>query len=67
MGRDASTSSRSGRGGAASSGGYGLAFLGALVYYIQQADSFGEGVLGVLKACIWPALLTYHLLDHLGM
>jgi hypothetical protein len=52
---------------AASNGGFGLAFLGALVYYIQQADSFGEGVLGFLKACIWPALLTYHLLDFLGM
>jgi hypothetical protein len=55
------------RNGAASGGGYGLAFLGALIYYIQHANSFGEGVLGVLKAIIWPLMLVYHLLEHLNM
>jgi hypothetical protein len=55
------------RGGSASGGGYGLAFLGALIYYIQHANSFGEGVLGVLKAIIWPLMLVYHLLEHLNM
>lgn len=66
MGRDASK----GRGGGsnpASSGGYGLAFIGALVYYLRHAESFGDGVLGVLKACVWPALLVYHLLGFLHM
>lgn len=46
---------------------YGLAFIGALVYYIQHADSFWLGVLGVLKAIIWPALLVYKLFGSLGM
>ena len=38
---------------------YGLGFFGALVWYIQQASSFWEGVLGVLKSFVWPALLVY--------
>jgi len=48
------------------SGIYFLAFLGALFYYIQTATSFWEGVLGVLKAIIWPAILIYKLLGFLG-
>lgn len=38
---------------------YGLGFIGALVYYIQAADTFWIGVLGVLKAMVWPAFLVY--------
>ena len=41
---------------------YGLGFLGAAVYYIQQATGFWEGVVGVLKAIVWPAFVVYKLL-----
>ena len=41
---------------------YFLGFLGAAVYYIQQATGFWLGVLGVLKALVWPAFLVYELL-----
>jgi hypothetical protein len=41
---------------------YGLGLIGALVYYIQAADGFWAGVLGVLKALVWPAFLIYDLL-----
>lgn len=41
---------------------YGLGFIGALVYYIQAADSLGLGLLGILKAIVWPAFLVYKLL-----
>lgn len=51
----------------ASSGVYGLAFIGALVYYIQHATSFGMGVIGFLKALVWPAFLVYKLLELLKM
>ncbi|MCL5667124.1 MAG: hypothetical protein M1383_05140 [Patescibacteria group bacterium] len=50
---------------AASGGIYGLAFIGALVYYIQHAQTFWMGALGVLKALIWPAMLVYKLLESL--
>ena len=41
---------------------YGLGFIGAAVYYIQHATGFWMGVLGILKAIVWPAILVYHLL-----
>jgi hypothetical protein len=54
-------------GGGAASGVYGLAFLGALVYYIQHAHTFVEGLLGLLKALVWPAMIVYKLLAFLRM
>jgi len=41
--------------------------LGAAVYYVTTAGSFWLGVLGVLKALVWPAFLVYELLKSLGM
>jgi hypothetical protein len=41
---------------------YGLGLIGALIFYIQQADGFWDGVLGVLKAIVWPAFLVYEAL-----
>lgn len=48
-----------------SGGIYGLAFIGALVYFIQQATTFWMGVLGFFKALFWPAVLMYKLLEYL--
>jgi hypothetical protein len=48
-------------------GVYCLGFVGAAVYYIQVADSFWAGVLGILKAIVWPAFLVYELLKSLGV
>lgn len=50
-----------------SSGVYGLAFIGALVYYFQHATTLWAGVLGFLKALIWPAVLIYKMLEFLKM
>jgi len=49
--------------GGVSSAVYGLGFVGALIYYIQQANSFLDGLVGLLKAIVWPALLVYRLLE----
>ena len=46
---------------------YGLGFIGALVYFIQNAHSFGDGLLGILKAIVWPALAVYKLLGFLKL
>ena len=46
---------------------YGLAFIGAAIYFIQQSASFWEGVLGFIKALVWPAILMYKLLEFLKM
>ncbi|MCW8965084.1 MAG: hypothetical protein OQK82_00140 [Candidatus Pacearchaeota archaeon] len=45
---------------------YGLGLIGALIYYIQTADSFWVGILGILKAIVWPAILIYKALVFLG-
>jgi hypothetical protein len=50
-----------------SGGVYGLAFIGALIYYIQHATSFGMAALGFLKALVWPAVLIYKLMEYLKM
>ncbi|MGB2868772.1 MAG: hypothetical protein WBD36_09990 [Bacteroidota bacterium] len=56
-----------GMNGGMSGGIYGLAFIGALVYYIQTATTFWVGVLGFFKALVWPAVLMYKLLEYLKM
>ena len=45
---------------------YGLGFIGAAIYYISTATSFWGGVLGFLKALVWPAFLVYETLKFLG-
>ncbi len=55
-------------GGKGTMGGvYFMAFIGAAVYYIQHATSFMSGVVGVLKAMVWPAMLIYKALELLKM
>lgn len=46
---------------------YGLGLIGAAVYYISHAAGFWMGVLGFLKAIVWPAFMVYEVLLHLGM
>lgn len=50
----------------AGGGIYCLGFLGAAIYYISTATGFWVGVLGVLKALIWPTFLVLELLKFLG-
>jgi hypothetical protein len=46
---------------------YGIAFIGAAIYFIQHAGTFWMGVLGFFKALFWPAILMYKLLEYLKM
>ncbi len=45
---------------------YGLGLIGAAVYYISAAVGFWPGVVGFLKALVWPAFLVYDALKFLG-
>ena len=45
---------------------YCVGFIGAAVYFISVATGFWIGVLGFLKAIVWPAFLVYEALKHLG-
>ncbi|MFW5976742.1 MAG: hypothetical protein ACOCQS_02220 [Bacillota bacterium] len=46
---------------------YGLGFIGAAIYFITNASTFWVGVLGVLKALLWPAFLVYEVFSYLGI
>jgi hypothetical protein len=46
-----------------SSGVYGMAVIGAAVYYIQHSSGFWDGAFGIIKACLWPAILAYKALE----
>lgn len=50
---------------ASSNAVYGLGFIGAAIYYISTATTFWIGVVGFLKAMVWPAFLVYELLKYL--
>jgi len=43
-----------------------LGFIGAAIYYIMNAAGFCMGVVGVLKAIVWPAVLVYEALGKLN-
>jgi len=53
-------------GSSCSGGFYGLGFIGAVIYYIATATGFWVGVLGVLKALVWPVFLVFELLKYIG-
>ena len=46
---------------------YGFGFIGAAVYFISHAASFWMGVLGFLKALVWPAFIVFDAFKHFGM
>ena len=46
---------------------YGMAFIGAAVYFIGHAATFWGGVIGFFKAVFWPAVVLYKVLELMGM
>lgn len=45
---------------------YGLGLVGAAIYFIGQTVTFGAGVIGFLKALVWPAFLVYQAFEVLA-
>jgi len=45
---------------------YGLGLIGAAVYFIGNASTFWIGVVGLLKALVWPAFLVYYVFEFLS-
>lgn len=52
-------------GGGSSSAVYGLGFIGAVVFYLQHATTFADGLVGIAKSIVWPALLVFKALEIL--
>lgn len=53
--------------GGTTSCGYFLGVIGAAIYFIGQATTFWMGVVGFLKAVVWPAFLVYEAFKYLGV
>jgi hypothetical protein len=52
-----------GHGHANAGGGvYFMGMIGAAIYFISSAPDFWMGVLGFLKAIVWPAIMVYEAL-----
>jgi len=49
--------------GSSSDAVYGLGLIGAAIYFISTATTMG--VLGFLKAIVWPAFLVYEAFRYL--
>lgn len=45
---------------------FGLGLIGSAIYFISTATGFWDGVLGFLKALVWPAVLAYELFQMVG-
>lgn len=45
---------------------YGLGLIGAAIYFISTATGFWMGVLGFLKAIVWPVFMVYEAFKYLG-
>ncbi|TRZ78152.1 hypothetical protein D4R87_01275 [bacterium] len=46
---------------------YGLGFVGAAIYFVSHSKTFWMGVLGLLKALVWPAFVVYEILKFLKL
>ena len=46
---------------------YGMGFIGAAIYFIGTATGFWIGVLGFLKAIVWPVFMVYELFKYIGV
>ena len=44
---------------------YCFGIIGAVIYFIGAATTFWMGVLGVLKALVWPAFVVFYLFKFL--
>lgn len=46
---------------------YGLGIIGALIYFLQNANNFVDGLVGIIMAVFWPAVLVYKVLEILNL
>jgi hypothetical protein len=58
----------SGQNAGAAGGGavYGIGLFGALVYFFQAAETFGEYAFAIIQTLFWPGFLVYEALKAPG-
>ena len=50
-----------------SGGAHFLGFVGALIYFFQNAVTFSDFFFGLFKAIFWPAYAVYYLFKFFGL
>jgi hypothetical protein len=45
---------------------YGLGMIGAAIYFIGHAATFWAGVLGFLKAIVWPVFMVIQAFEFMA-
>lgn len=43
-----------------------VAWIGAFNYFLQGTNDFGDVIWAFLEACVWPAIVLYHVLGALN-
>ena len=46
---------------------YGLGVIGSVIYFIQHSTTILAGIIGIIKAFFWPAVILYKVLELLKM
>lgn len=46
---------------------YGLGLIGALIYFLQHAQTLGQGLVGTIKAILWPAFFVFKVFEFLKL
>ncbi len=47
-------------------GGYFVAMIGAAWFWVSQANGFGEVIVALLKALVWPGFFVYDVLKFIA-
>jgi hypothetical protein len=46
---------------------YGWGLVAALFYYLQHVTTYWDGVIGIIKALLWPAFLLFKVFTLIKM
>lgn len=44
-----------------------MGLIGAAIYFISKSTTFGGGVIGFLKALVWPAYLVHGAFNYFAL
>ena len=44
-----------------------MAYVGALIYFVERNEGFWGFILAVLQAAVWPAYILYEVLQGLAI
>ena len=42
-------------------------WIGALVYFVQQSEGFGDFLIAIFQSILWPAYVVHAILGNLGI